>query len=295
MELRQLHTFLAVAEGLSFTRAAERLNYAQSSVTAQIQGLEGELGARLFERLGKRVVLTEAGRRLQGYAAKLVQLEGELRVAVPGASEPAGTLQVGAPESLCAYRLPPLLARFHERYPRVRIVFQPCACTELQRAVVDGSADVVFSFDLPDRQAGVIGQELLAEPIRLVAHPDHPLARAKRVVPSDLAGETLLHMERGTPYRETFERALADAGVRPEIAIEFSSIEATKQCAIARMGIAVLPDLAVAAELARGELAALAWHDHRFAVVTYVAWHKDKWRSPALDAFLGEVAALFGA
>lgn len=295
MELRQLHTFLAVAEALSFTRAAERLNYAQSSVTAQIQGLEAELGTRLFERLGKRVVLTEAGGRLQGYAARMVQQEAELRVAVPGALEPAGTLHVGAPESLCAYRLPPLLARFHERYPRVRLVFRPGACAELQRAVLDGSADVVFCFDAPARHDGVVGEDLVAEPIRLVVHPDHPLARARCVAPADLAGETILHMERGTAYRERFDQALAEAGVRPEVAIEFSSIEAIKQCAIARMGLAVLPDLAVAGELARGELVALRWHDRAFAVVTYVAWHKDKWRSPALEAFLGEVKAAFEA
>lgn len=290
MELRQLHTFLAVAEGLSFTRAAERLSYAQSSVTAQVQALEAELGTRLFERLGKRIVLTEAGQRLQGYATRLVQLEAEALAAVPGATEPGGTLTIGAPESLCAYRLPPLLARFHERHPRVRLVFRPGACTELVRSLREGASDVIFCYDAAGE--GVVHETLVREPVRVVAHPGHPLVGLASVRPADLAGETILHMEEGTAYRDVFDQAMLAGGVRPEVGIEFSSIEAIKQCAIARMGLAVLPDMAVAGELARGELAALRWHDPGLAVAIDVAWHRDKWVSPALGAFLEEVRAV---
>ncbi len=130
------------------------------------------------------MVLTEAGQRLQGYATRLVQFEAEALAAVPGATEPAGTLHVGAPESLCAYRLPPLLARFHERHPRVRLVFRPGACTELLRAVRDGSADVAFCFDRPARADGVAGEDLVVEPVRVVAHPGHPLGRQASVAPA---------------------------------------------------------------------------------------------------------------
>ena len=295
MELRHLYTFQAVAEGLSFTRAAERLSYAQSSVTAQIQALEAELGTRLFERLGKRVVLTDAGRRLQGYAAMFAQLEAELRLAVPGAQEAAGTLHVGAPESLCAYRLPPLLARFHERWPRIKLVFTPGACWDLRRLALEGALDVIFCYEEGAQADGLVVRDLVIEPVRVVAHPAHALAGRAGVGPADLAGETILHMERGTTYRELFERAVAAAGLQPDVPIEFSSIEAIKQCAIAGMGIAVLPEMAVEAEIAQGRLAALAWCDPELVVVTRLAWHKDKWRSPALGAFLDEVEAVFPA
>jgi DNA-binding transcriptional LysR family regulator len=295
MELRHLRTFLAVADGLSFTRAAEALGYAQSSVTAQIQALEAELGTRLFERLGKRVVLTEAGHRLTAYAARLVQLEAELRVAVPGASEPEGTLHIGAPESLCAYRLPPLLSAFRERHPRVRIVFQPDSCMDLRRGVAEGSLDTAFFLDVLPQGDGVIVETLAYEPLRIVTHPDHPLARAARVVPADLADETILHTERSCAYRQMFDRALLEADVRPEVAIEFASVEAIKQCAVARMGIAVLPEMAVAADVAQGRLAALRWHDPGFEVPIQLARHKDKWLSPALEAFVAVVHEAFGA
>lgn len=110
MGLRHLQTFGAVAELLSFTRAAERLGYAQSSITGQVRALEEELGEPLFERLGKRVALTAAGRRLLPYAEKMLGLAGEARAAAAAQDgRPRGTLTIGASESLCAFRLPAVL------------------------------------------------------------------------------------------------------------------------------------------------------------------------------------------
>ena len=293
MELRHLHTFLAIAEGLSFTRAAASLGYAQSSVTAQIQALEAELGVPLFERLGKRVQLTDAGNRLRGYAVKMIQLETEARLSVPGVSEPTGTLNLGAPESLCAYRLPPVLARFRERYPRVKVVFRPDNCLELWRRVQEGSMDVAFFLDQETHFPTLRTEMLITEPIRVLVRPDHPLTRLPVVTPSDLAGETVLHTEDGCTYRQLFDRKMAEAGVRPEVAVEFTSLEAIKQSAIAGMGIAVLPEIAVETEMAMGRLAALPWHRDDLMVYTQLAVHKDKWMSPALEAFLDIVRQHF--
>src|SRR5687768_17710567 len=109
MELRLLATFEKVADVLSFTRAAADLGYAQSSVTSQIRALESSLGVDLFERLGSRIRLTEAGERLLPYARRMIDLAEEAQAAVTGADEPAGTITVGTMESLTSYRLPPLL------------------------------------------------------------------------------------------------------------------------------------------------------------------------------------------
>src|SRR5262245_23144064 len=109
MEFRNLSTFLAVAKTLSFSQAAQMLDYAQSTVTVQIQALEEELGVPLFDRLGRRVALTEAGNQLLWYAQKFVELEKEAHTVISNDPEPAGVLTIGAPETTCAYRLPPLL------------------------------------------------------------------------------------------------------------------------------------------------------------------------------------------
>src|SRR4051794_12258342 len=111
MELRQLAAFDAVVRTGSVTRAAVELNYVQSSVTAQIQALEADLGVRLFDRIGRRLALTEAGRHLAPIAQRMLALMDEAREAVVQPASPRGTVTISAPESVCTYRLPALMQR----------------------------------------------------------------------------------------------------------------------------------------------------------------------------------------
>ncbi|MDX6461830.1 MAG: hypothetical protein QOE55_5527, partial [Acidobacteriaceae bacterium] len=119
MEVRQLQTFCVLAEELNFTRTAERVFTVQSNVTSQIKALEGELGVPLFDRLAKKVVLTEAGRRFRPYAEKALAAMDQGYRAVKFGTEPAGPLNIGAPESVLTYRLPEVLKLFRKRYPKV--------------------------------------------------------------------------------------------------------------------------------------------------------------------------------
>ncbi len=286
MELRHLTTFRVVATRLSFTRAAEALDYAQSSVTAQIQTLEEELGVALFERLGKRVLLTDAGLRLLAYAEKVLGLVDEARVAVVSDAAPQGTLTIGAPESLCAYRLPPVLQQYRARFPRVHLVFRPCPAADLYQALHGGAMDMAFLLEDVLPVGSLVGERLVPEPLLVLAHPCHPLAQQAHVGPRDLDGESLLLTEAGCSYRVPFERTLADAGTQPGAILEFASIEAIKQCVMAGMGVTILPVIAVAAEVAQRRLTPLQWVAPGHSVATHMVWHKDKWLSPALRAFL---------
>ena len=121
MELRQLATFRLIAQTQSFSRTAAALNYAQSTVSAQIQGLEEELGIPLFDRLGKRVALTEAGQRLLGYAEKILDLAAEARFSITSEETLTGTLTISAAETLCTYRLPAILREFRTSPPSGRL------------------------------------------------------------------------------------------------------------------------------------------------------------------------------
>src|SRR5690348_789398 len=138
MELRQLLTFRMVATTLSFSRTAQSLNYVQSSVTAQIQTLEEELGVRLFDRLGKRIALTDAGKRFLPYAERILDLSEEAREAVTDGDVPSGSLIISAPETLCIYRLPALLRLFRDRFPQVKVIFKPSSYEDLRQRVSDG-------------------------------------------------------------------------------------------------------------------------------------------------------------
>ncbi len=286
MDLRQLATFRAVATGLSFTRAAVELGYAQSSVSAQVQALESELGVPLFDRLGRRVTLTESGRRLLPYAERMLALAEETRGAVVGEVEPMGSVTFSAPETLCTYRLPVLLSTFRSRYPGVQLAFRPLPSADTRRAVSEGTVDVAFVLDEPVRGTGLSVERLVAETLLVLAPPCHRLARSPRVVPADLEGETVLLTEEGCTYRGLFLRALASEGVYPGAVLEFGSVEAIKQCVIAGMGVTVLPEVAVTAEVADGRLAVLRWHEG-LRMATQVVWHKEKWHPPAVRVFLG--------
>ena len=125
MEVRQLQTFCILAEELNFTRTGERVHTVQSNVTSQIKSLEAELGSPLFDRLAKRVLLTEAGHRFLPYAEKALAAMEQGHRAVQLGTEPAGPLHIGAPESVLAYRLPEVLKLFRKRYPKVELIFRP--------------------------------------------------------------------------------------------------------------------------------------------------------------------------
>ena len=307
MELRQVETFRAVAEELSFSRAAAKLGYVQSSVSAQVAALEQQLGVPLFDRLGRRIALTDAGEVMLAYSQRLLSLAQETRVAVAdagvGSGEVKGSLTVSAPETLLTYRLPELLALFHERHPRVRLSVRPSAVGRLvgstRRALEEGAVDVAFVLDGPleGRLGGtdLAFEALVAEDVSVVAPGSHALAATSAVLPKDLSGETVLlpeAPESGCAYRGQFERRLAEAGVVPRETMEFQSIEAVKRCVTAGMGISVLPSVAVRSELASGTLAALGW-DGLFEVLTQMAWHGGRWKSPALRAFLEAAGEVF--
>jgi DNA-binding transcriptional LysR family regulator len=303
VELRQVETFRAVAENLSFSQAASKLGYVQSSVSAQVATLEKELGAPLFDRMGRRIALTDAGRVMLRYSGRLLDLAEEAKEAVAdaavGSEEVTGALTVSAPETLLTYRLPRLLALFHERHPKVRLSVRPSAVGRLvgsmRRSVEEGGVDVAFVLDGPLEVSGLSVEPLLEEGVSVIVPADHPLASSTLVASRDLSGETVLlpeSPESGCAYRGQFERQLGAAGIVPPEKMEFQSIEAIKQCVAAGMGVSVLPSVAVNQELGGVKLATLRW-DEPFEVLTQMVWHEERWRSPALREFLETAREVF--
>ncbi|MDR3083044.1 MAG: LysR family transcriptional regulator [Streptomyces sp.] len=285
MELRLLITFEKVATVLSFTRAAAELAYAQSSVTSQIRALESSLGTELFDRLGSRIRLTEAGERLLPYARQIIELSEEARAAVADAEEPSGALTVGTMESLTSYRLPPLLELFHHRYPGVRLSLRTTIGDETRQALRQGTYDLGFLMEEETEHVGLETEVLAVEPLALVAAAGHPLA-GREVTVSDLVRVPLLATEPGCAYRDLFERELTT--VAPVDFMEFGTIEATKRAAAAGLGIALLPEVTVAAEIAEGSLLRLRW-EPPFTLRTQLAWRAGK-RLPAHARLFAERA-----
>lgn len=266
MDFIQLKTFRLVAATGSFTQAAAALHYAQSSVTNHIQALEADLGVQLFQRLPRRVVLTEAGARLLKEAdALLLQVE-HTRQVVRTRADLTEPFTLSAPDTLCIHWLPPIFREFRSTHPTARMIFRPAHWAELRRLVKDGVLDLALVLEEPvvDKNMHVLA--LFPTPLVLVAPPDHPLVMTGPVRTESLRDESLLLVERGCSYRNLFEHALIAAGVHPGNALEFANVEAIKQCVMAGLGISLLPDLAVRREVARGQLKVLDWQGPPMAV-----------------------------
>jgi DNA-binding transcriptional LysR family regulator len=286
VERRQLEIFRALAEELHFTRAAARVNCVQSNVTTQVRALETELGTPLFDRLAKRVVLTDAGRRFLPYAEKVLSTLDEAQSAISQSSTPAGPLRIGAPESVLTYRLPGILRRYRQLYPRVELIFRPYWNDGLVNSLETGNLDLGVSMGELVEEPRLKLLLLRDEKILFVAGMEHPLAAKASVLPADLNGQTLLLTETGCGYRKKLDQILALQNIRPENITEFTSVEAIKECASLGMGVGLLPAIVVAAELQREKLAEVRWQGPKIDIATHLAWHRDKWISPAMQGFI---------
>jgi len=286
VEIRQLRSFQTVANLMSFNKAAGRLHYAQSSISAQIHGLEEELGVQLFDRLGKKVQLTETGARLLKYADKILDLVDETHSQMTTDMEPAGSLTVRVPESFAVHRLPQVIGEFHSRFPGVQLNFITCAHEGLEKDLRKGITDLAFLLAESVSASDLMVETLGFETIVLVAAPHHPLGAKRTLHTSDLAGQTILLSRVDCSYRKVFEQILDQEGVRGVKKLEFYSVEVIKRCVMAAVGIAVLPEIAVAAEAARKEVIILPWSEGGIEVALLMVRYRDRWISPALNAFM---------
>jgi len=286
MEVRQLQIFRALSEELSFTRTAERVHTVQSNVTAQIKALEEELGMPLFDRLGRRVTLTDAGRNFLPFASQALAAMDHGQRALQTGAEPSGPLRIGAAESLLTYRLPEVLRVFRRHFPHVELIFRPYSNATIALELEAGKFDMVIHGQDLQPSSSITSIRLRTERVLLLADNSHPLASQHKIKPADLAGQNLLLTEVGCSYREKLDRALALSNIRPANVTEFHSVEALKQCIALGMGIGLLPAIAVARELRQNHLKALHWTGPSLDIDTYILWHKDKWISPAMAAFM---------
>jgi len=286
MEIRQLRSFQTVANLLSFNKAAVKLHYSQSNISAQIQALEEELGVQLFDRLGRRVQLTGTGEQLLQYANKIMDLVEETRSEIAEEKEPQGSLTIRIPETFGVHRLPPVMKEFHSRFPKVQLNFITCAHEGLEKDLRKGLIDLAFllaeSIHTGDLRAETVGFESVV----LIASPDHPLAGKRTVHTRDLAGETILFSKVDCSYRKIFEQILEQEEINRFHRLELYSVEAIKRIVMAGVGIAALPEIAVIEEAAQKRLAILPWSEGKIDVAILMICYRDRWISPTMKAFM---------
>lgn len=286
MDTRYLQTFREVAKWQSFTRAAEILGYAQSSITVQIQNLESEFGVALFERWGRKIRLTHAGEVLLDYTEQLLTLLDEAKGQLSEQAQLAGTLSIGTVESLAAFYLPPYVQKFRLKHPQMRVMLHPGICQELRQGVKDGTYDFAFILDKWQDHPELMTINLGEEELVVVTSPDHRLSQLKHVEATDFSGENWIFTEAGCSYRTLMESVLREAGASVHSALEFGSMEAIKQCVAHDLGIALMPKIVVKDEVNNGKLVILPFSHPDIRVYRQLIYHQKKWIPQAMRYFL---------
>jgi DNA-binding transcriptional LysR family regulator len=235
MDLADLHIFRSVVQAGGITRAAEKLNRVQSNVTTRVRQLETELGVELFVRNGKKLHLSPAGRLLLDYADRLLDLAQEAREAVHDAT-PRGLLRLGTGESTAAMRLPVPINEYLGRYPDVTLELRSGNTKAIATAVLAGELDAALAAepvaDAPFEKVPIYDEEMV-----IVAAANHPPIKS----PRDANPRTVLAFESGCSYRGRLEAWFAHHGEMPDRIVEISSYHAMLGCAVAGMGISLLP------------------------------------------------------
>lgn len=257
LTIRQLEVFVAAAEHLSFVRVAEKLHLSPSAVSFQIAQMELQTGYDLFERIGRRVALTQSGIVLLGFARPVLQAMSDVEqamLALRGAG--SGRVRLGL-VSTAKYIVPHIIARFRILYPGVTVQLSEGNRSLIIAQLVAGAIDLAI-MGQPPADVDVVAQKFARHPQVVIASPEHRLCGLAHVEPAALATEWFVVREEGSGTRLLSDRFFEHAGFAPKVAMETSSNEMIKQAVIAGMGLAVISRHTISLELSLGLLATIA-------------------------------------
>ncbi|MFA6970839.1 MAG: LysR family transcriptional regulator [Gallionella sp.] len=282
--LRQLQVFEKVASHLNYSRAAEELYLSQPAVSMQIKQLEGHVGLPLFEQMGKKIYLTEAGRELFHYARNIAQQLTEMEAVfdeMKGLGKGKLTLSV---VNTANYFTPQLLAKFCQRHPDINVILQVANSGAVLKQLSDNSTDLAI-MGKPPEGMDIVAESFLDNPLVVIAAPGHPLATIAHIKFAQLATETFLSREKGSGTRSAMERVFALHGVQPRISMEMETNEAIKQAVQAGMGLGILSLHSIELELETRRLVVLDVEHFPLLRHWFVAHRSNKRLSSAALAF----------
>jgi LysR family transcriptional regulator, low CO2-responsive transcriptional regulator len=285
LNLHQLTTFQVVAKHCSFVRAAEELHFSQPAVSAQIRHLEKTLGVKLFDQIGRKTHLTQAGEELYLYSQKIFSVIDETLEVMEALRSPYyGRLSVGADTTVGSYVIPGLLGKFRQIYPQVEILLQVLNRLSLVEAILNNRVEMAIMGSVPD-DAPVEIEPFAYNPLVLVAAPSHRLAGLRNVSIEELGREHFLLREPGSGTRAALESALQEAGLPLQVSMQVGNNSAIKQGVTAGLGIALISRVAIDMELETNRLVILDVEGFPIIRQWRIVHIKDKYLSATAKAF----------
>ena len=285
MELRNLITFIYVAELGSFTKAAEQLGYSQSTISFQIKQLEDELGCLLFERINHTITLTERGHELVSYAHQVRALTEDFKETL-AKEDLRGHLHIVTPDSVCEEMISAHYADFHRKYPSIYIRFSTGDSGNLLHMLDRNEADVIITLDhhLYNKDYVVAKEQKI--PMHFVASSESKFAHCKGLSIKDIIGEPFVLTEYGQGYRRVFDRELAKRSIEITPVLEIGRTDIITSVLVENDMISFLPDFVTDDLIAEGKLCYLDVVDMNIDIWKQLIYHKNKWLSKSMKTFI---------
>lgn len=291
MDLRNLSTFIQVAELNSFTRAAEKLGYSQPTVSFQIKQLENELGIQLFERVGHTVSLTADGRAALIRAQQICRLSDEM---IGGSAEgnEETTIRLAMADSLCSPLVLDGFAAFRQAHPHISLQIIAAGTDEMFRLLDHNEVDLVCTLDNHFYNTTYIISSEQKVGAHFVCAADQPLAKAKAVEVADLLGEPFLLTEKGMSYRRLLDERLARDSMEISPVLELGSAHVLCKLVAQGVGLSFLPDYVTETAVKDGAVVRLPVKGFEVELWKQILHHRDKWMSPQLAAVIDYLSEL---
>ena len=285
MELRNLITFIHVAELGSFTKAAEQLGYSQSTISFQIKQLEDELGCLLFERINHTITLTEQGHELVSYAHQVRALTEDFKETL-AKEDLRGHLHIVTPDSICEEMISAHYADFHRKYPSIYIRFSTGDSGNLLHMLDRNEADVIITLDhhLYNKDYVVAKEQKI--PMHFVASSESKFAHRKGLSIKDIIEEPFVLTEYGQGYRRVFDRELAKKSLEITPVLEIGRTDIITSVIMENDMISFLPDFVTDELIASGKLCHLDVVDMNIDIWKQLIYHKNKWLSKSMKTFI---------
>ncbi len=285
MELKNLTTFKTIIEAGSFQKAADQLGYAQSTITFQIQQLEDELSVQLFEKIGRRMVLSQAGKDILPYVEHILNGVELLENYGKQSEELKGTLKIVVPETLLTYQMQSVLKKFKEQAPDVKLSVDMLGSVDICSKVINGECDLGFHYDLGEYGSSVIVEKLVKYPLTLIAPPDLSEEECDFITPGKSKSIAMIVGDHHSIFQHTLDTYLEEKKIKMGDILDINSIEAIKRCVASNLGISYLPYYVVEDYLAHGLVKEIKT-DMRQEATAVCIYHKNKWMTPAMKLFM---------
>lgn len=287
MDLRNLNTFIQVAELSSFSRAGERLGYSQPTISFQIKQLETELGCKLFDRIGHTVRLTDKGRDILSYAQKICHLTHEMSLTHDSELKAPIVIRLAMADSLCNLLLHRGFADFCKQRPNISLNITTCGINEMFQLLDQNEVDMIYTLDyhIYNTNYVIASEEKIG--VHFVASANSSLAKASEISIQELIKQPFLLTEKRMSYRRMLDENLAKGSMEIHPVLEIGSADLICTLVEKEVGISFLPDYVTEAAIQRGTIVRLPVKDFDVELWKQLIYHRDKWVSPQMEATVG--------